>query len=68
MTIIITNLTEKQLSLCQVTFDYTNDIIIEGNLNNQRRKLKPGEQLKQDLNIIVNNIDARCIVMIIEYQ
>jgi len=47
-------------------FDYTGDIEIEGAIGKVgKRKIKPGEQLKQEIKVIVNNIDARCVIMIV---
>ena len=67
LTIIITNLSEKSVILQELKFDYTEDIEIEGAVVGKvgKKKVKPGEQLKQEIKVIVNSIDARCIIMIV---
>ena len=67
LTIIITNLSEKSVILQELKFDYTEDIEIEGAVVGTvgKTKVKPGEQLKQEIKVIVNSIDARCIIMIV---
>jgi hypothetical protein len=70
LTVIIINLSERNIVLQELKFDHTSDIEVlfavvgKGN----RKKIKPYEQLKQEIKVVVNSIDARCVIMIVEYN
>ncbi len=65
MTLIVTNISEEQTWLNQITYDHTKDLQMSGISAIKRRKLKPGEQFKQEIKATINNIDSRCVVAII---
>jgi hypothetical protein len=67
LTIIFTNLSDKNIILQELKFDHTEDIEIEGAVVGKvgKRKIRPGEQLKQEIKAIINSIDARCVIMVV---
>ncbi len=65
LTLIITNISEKGLYLIQIAYDHTNEIEMDGIAPINRKKLKSGEQFKQEIKATVNNIDSRCVLAVI---
>lgn len=68
VTLIITNLSTTRLSLIQIKWEDSREICVIEGREKSERKLKAGEQTKQDIRVQINNIDGRCIVMVITYQ
>jgi hypothetical protein len=67
LTIIFTNLSDKNIILQELKFDHTEEIEIEGAVAGKvgKRKIRSGEQLKQEIKAIINSIDARCVIMVV---
>jgi hypothetical protein len=67
LTIIFTNLSDKNIILQELKFDHTEEIEIEGAVVGKvgKRKIRSGEQLKQEIKAIINSIDARCVIMVV---
>lgn len=69
MTLIVTNLSEKVILVQDISYHFVKELpVVRSELNSGRNKLKPGDQLKHDIKVVVNSIDGRCPNLIIQYQ
>lgn len=68
MTLIITNLSDRLVLIQDISFHFVKELPVVKNESTGKKKLKGGEQIKQDIKVIVNSIDGRCPSLIIQYQ
>lgn len=69
MTLILTNLSEKNIIVQDISFHFTKELpVVRQNSNYGKKKIKASEQFKLEIRAIVNSIDGRCPNLIVQYQ